>query len=66
MVRAINVTVEKGRVTEEARDQSSRVAPDQEVPNVPTTPIDETLEAAKQWVVSQPAAKVARRAAASR
>ncbi len=54
---AINVTVEKVVSPKKREINRVGVAPDQEVPNVPTTPVDETLEAAKQWLVSQPQPK---------
>ena len=51
---AINVTVEK--VVSPKKREINRVGvnPDQTVPNPANTPADETLDAAKQWVVSQP------------
>ncbi len=51
---AINVTVEKVVSPQKREINQVGVKPDQVVPNVPTTPVDETLEAAKQWLVSQP------------
>lgn len=54
---AINVTVEKVISPKKREINRVGVKPDQEVPNVPNTPVDETLEAAKQWLVSQPQPK---------
>lgn len=51
---AINVTVEKVVSPQKREINRVGVDPDQEVPNIPTTPADETLDAAKAWVVSQP------------
>ncbi len=51
---AINVTVEKVVSPKKREINRVGVSPDQVVVDDPLTPVDETLEAAKQWLVTQP------------
>jgi carboxyl-terminal processing protease len=51
---AINVTVQKVVSPKKREINGVGVNPDQTVPNVPTTPNDETLDAAVGWLVAQP------------
>lgn len=51
---AINVTVQEVVSPKKRAINQVGVNPDQTVPNAPTTPNDETLDAAIQWVITQP------------